>query len=124
MGHYASEMGHYSRRNVSWLSWGFKSLYLGKDLLVCPLCFATVPEELINISYGNNPDEYRLPWMEHIFWHEEVQRDGSTFGWHFPISKQVTDKKEAWMLGEMKRAYRESNKLPADFLEEWYSRQS
>jgi hypothetical protein len=117
MGHYASEMGYSSRRDVSWLKWGFKGINF-TDNLCCPLCFASIPESVINM--GGTTDDYRLPWMEHIFWHEESNKDRKfAFYWNFPLSKSVTDRREAYMLGEMKRAYKQHKTLPAQFLEEW-----
>jgi hypothetical protein len=111
-------MGFYSRRDVSWLKWGFKGVAAAIDLLICPQCYATVPEYAIQMD--NQKEDYTLPWMEHIFWHEEVQRNDFTFGWHFPL--KWNDRKEQIMYLQMKREYKNNRTLPGDFLEAWYER--
>jgi hypothetical protein len=115
-------MGYSSRRDVSWLKWGFSGLRHGtEDMLLCPKCFAVVPEDTVNMSYGTEPDVRILPWMEHMFWHEEVQKNDFTFGWNFPLVRYEDNWEKVKYL-EMKRAYKEDKTLPADFLEAWYKR--
>ena len=87
MGHYAGEMGYTSTRDVSWLKWGFRCMYMGtNDLLVCPVCYATLPELRVNMSYGHEPDSYRTPWMDHVIWHENVENSKyAEFEWYWPV---------------------------------------
>ena len=110
MGHYASEMGYSSGRDATWLKWGFKSV---APLLICPVCYATVPEYRVNMSNGDTPDEYRLPWMEHILWHRKVHANDSTFGWQWP-ALYAKDKQEGWDLGEQLRNYDLWKTFPGD----------
>lgn len=108
MGHYAGEMGYSSRRDFIWQKWGFVSL---TPVLVCPVCFATVPEYPVQMD--TTSDKRSLPWMEHVMWHKQIQNDGSTYGWVWPVFI-AKDTQEAWDLGSLLDDYAYWGKLPGD----------